>query len=49
MEAIHAFAREGEMDDLLKCIENGVLVNSRGLSLHGFFFYYYFLLLDVST
>ncbi|KAJ4726693.1 Acyl-CoA-binding domain protein [Melia azedarach] len=29
MEAIHAFAREGEMDNVLKCIENGVLVNSR--------------------
>ncbi|GMH19763.1 hypothetical protein Nepgr_021604 [Nepenthes gracilis] len=27
MEAIHAYAREGEVDNLLKCIENGVSVN----------------------
>lgn len=27
MEAIHGFAREGDMDNLLKCIENGVSVN----------------------
>lgn len=29
MDAIHAFAREGDMDNLLKCIENGVSVNLR--------------------
>lgn len=27
MDAIHAFAREGEVDNLLKCIESGVPVN----------------------
>ncbi|XP_061375677.1 acyl-CoA-binding domain-containing protein 1 isoform X2 [Gastrolobium bilobum] len=27
MDAIHGFAREGDMDNLLKCIENGVSVN----------------------
>ncbi|XP_022723312.1 acyl-CoA-binding domain-containing protein 1-like isoform X2 [Durio zibethinus] len=27
MDAIHAFAREGELDNLLKCIESGVSVN----------------------
>ncbi|GMH18346.1 hypothetical protein Nepgr_020187 [Nepenthes gracilis] len=27
MDAIHAFAREGDIDNLLKCIENGVSVN----------------------
>ncbi|KAL5538995.1 hypothetical protein UlMin_024314 [Ulmus minor] len=27
MEAIHAFAREGEVDNLLKCIENGIPLN----------------------
>ena len=30
MDAIHAFAREGEVDDLLKCIDNGVSVNLKG-------------------
>ncbi|KAJ0102344.1 hypothetical protein Patl1_05211 [Pistacia atlantica] len=29
MDAVHAFAREGEVDNLLKCIENGVSVNLR--------------------
>ncbi|KAL5736935.1 hypothetical protein ACOSQ2_031723 [Xanthoceras sorbifolium] len=29
MEAIHAFAREGEANNLLKCIDNGVSVNLR--------------------
>lgn len=29
MDAIHAFAREGEVENLLKCIENGVDVNLR--------------------
>ncbi|KAB1205110.1 Acyl-CoA-binding domain-containing protein 2 [Morella rubra] len=29
MDAIHAFAREGELDNLLKCIESGVSVNTR--------------------
>lgn len=27
MEAIHGFAREGDMANLLKCIENGVSMN----------------------
>lgn len=31
MDAIHAFAREGEVENLLKCIENGVDVNLRGI------------------
>ena len=31
MDAIHDFAREGEEDNLLKCIENGVPVNLKGL------------------
>jgi hypothetical protein len=30
MDAIHAFAREGEVDNLLKCIESGVAVNLKG-------------------
>jgi len=30
MEAIHGFAREGDMANLLKCIENGVSVNLKG-------------------
>ncbi|KAG2701414.1 hypothetical protein I3843_06G039900 [Carya illinoinensis] len=29
MDAIHAFAREGEVDNLLKCIEGGISVNLR--------------------
>ncbi|XP_062148142.1 acyl-CoA-binding domain-containing protein 1-like [Alnus glutinosa] len=29
MDAIHAFAREGEVDNLLKCIESGISVNLR--------------------
>jgi len=33
MDAIHAFAREGEVDNLLKCIESGISVNLRGLFL----------------
>lgn len=28
MDAIHTFAREGDVDNLLKCIENGISVNS---------------------
>lgn len=31
MDAIHAFAREGEVDNLLKCIESGVSVDLKGL------------------
>lgn len=31
MDAIHGFAREGEEDNLLKAIENGVSVNLKGL------------------
>lgn len=31
MEAIHAYAREGEMENLLKCIESGAVVNSKGV------------------
>lgn len=31
MEAIHAFAREGEEENLLKAIESGVPVNLKGL------------------
>ncbi|XP_057522102.1 acyl-CoA-binding domain-containing protein 1-like [Amaranthus tricolor] len=27
MDAIHAFAREGDLENLLKCIENGISVN----------------------
>lgn len=34
MDAIHAFAREGEVDNLLKCIESGVTVNLKGLFSH---------------
>lgn len=30
MDAIHAFAREGEVDNLLKCIDNGVSVDLKG-------------------
>lgn len=30
MDAIHGFAREGDMDNLLKCIENGVSVDLKG-------------------
>lgn len=30
MDAIHGFAREGDMTNLLKCIENGVSVNLKG-------------------
>jgi hypothetical protein len=30
MDAIHGFAREGDMANLLKCIENGVSVNLKG-------------------
>ncbi|XP_010520958.1 PREDICTED: acyl-CoA-binding domain-containing protein 1 isoform X2 [Tarenaya hassleriana] len=29
MDAIHAFAREGEAENLLKCIESGIPVNAR--------------------
>ncbi|GAV89097.1 ACBP domain-containing protein/Ank_2 domain-containing protein [Cephalotus follicularis] len=29
MDAIHAFAREGEVDNLLKCIDSGISVNLR--------------------
>ncbi|XP_038686760.1 acyl-CoA-binding domain-containing protein 1 isoform X2 [Tripterygium wilfordii] len=29
MDAIHAFAREGEVDNLLKCIESGVSVDAK--------------------
>ena len=38
MDAIHAFAREGELDNLLKCIESGVSVHLQGLFLFSFFF-----------
>lgn len=31
MDAIHAFAREGEVDNLLKCIDSGVSVDAKGL------------------
>ena len=37
MDAIHAFAREGDLDNLLKCIESGVSVNLLGLFLFGCF------------
>lgn len=30
MDAIHGFAREGDMTNLLKCIESGVSVNLKG-------------------
>ncbi|KAL0824653.1 hypothetical protein Bca101_048330 [Brassica carinata] len=30
IDAIHAFAREGEVENLLKCIESGIPVNARG-------------------
>lgn len=40
MDAIHAFAREGEVDNLLKCIEGGVSVNLKGLVLFSCPFYY---------
>lgn len=30
MDAIHDFAREGDVTNLLKCIENGVSVNLKG-------------------
>lgn len=30
MDAIHAFAREGDEVNLLKCIESGVPVNVKG-------------------
>ena len=43
MDAIHDFAREGEEENLLKCIENGVPVNLKGLSSYAspllFFFF----------
>ncbi|KFK26965.1 hypothetical protein AALP_AA8G316300 [Arabis alpina] len=29
LDAIHGFAREGEVENLLKCIENGIPVNAR--------------------
>lgn len=31
MDAVHAFAREGDIDSLVKCIENGVSVNLKGM------------------
>ncbi|KAJ8446232.1 hypothetical protein Cgig2_016003 [Carnegiea gigantea] len=31
MDAIHDFAREGDLDNLLKCIENGVSVDLKGV------------------
>lgn len=31
MDAIHGFAREGEADKLLKCIDSGVPVDVKGL------------------
>lgn len=34
MDAIHAFAREGEVNNLIKCIDGGVSVNLKGLFLH---------------
>lgn len=30
MDAIHGFAREGDMTNLLKCVENGISVNLKG-------------------
>ena len=30
MDAIHGFAREGDVASLLKCVENGVSVNLKG-------------------
>lgn len=36
MDAIHTFAREGEVDNLLKCIEGGISVNLRGFGLSFF-------------
>ncbi|CAN8302045.1 unnamed protein product [Cochlearia groenlandica] len=30
IDEVHAFAREGEVEKLLKCIENGIPVNARG-------------------
>lgn len=41
MDAIHAFAREGEVDNLLKCIEGGVSVNLKGLVLFSCPHFYY--------
>lgn len=38
MDAIHAFAREGEVNNLIKCIDGGVSVNLKGLFLHCLFF-----------
>ena len=37
MDAIHTFAREGELDNFLKCIESGVSVHLQGLFLFSCF------------
>lgn len=39
MDAIHGFAREGDVANMLKCIENGVSVNLKGELFTGFCFY----------
>lgn len=31
MEAVHAFAREGDVENLLKCIGDGVSVDIKGI------------------
>lgn len=31
MDAIHAFAREGEVENLLKCVESGVSIDLKGI------------------
>lgn len=30
MDAIHTFAREGEVENLLKCVESGVSIDLKG-------------------
>lgn len=39
LDAIHAFAREGEVNNLIKCIDGGVSVNLKGLFLHCLLFF----------
>ena len=31
MDAIHAFAREGEVENLLKCVDSGVSIDLKGI------------------
>lgn len=47
MDAIHAFAREGEVENLLKCIESGVSVDVKGLLFQNSPFIYSKLQLEV--